>query len=180
MVFALNQIAAAILIFSGNALRYVNCGCLPSAVQCFVKISVEFRCIVEFLYKGFNFCVNWILDLMQANLLLAGCFWDFFSTHSLLRSTLGETTHNLGNPVVLKGDLLLHWFRRTSAFSAPSWTIYHVKNTINLTNGLSSGCVAQWKMRCSYTSKASGSPPAGWDLFLFFLVVLFCFVLFLF
>ena len=58
MVFALNQIAAAILIFSGNALRYVNCGYLPSAVQSFTKISVEFRHIVEFLYKGFNFCVS--------------------------------------------------------------------------------------------------------------------------
>ena len=58
MVFALNQIAAAILIFSGNALRYVNCGCLPSAVQSFTKISVEFRHIVEFLYKRFNFKLN--------------------------------------------------------------------------------------------------------------------------
>ena len=58
MVFALNEIAAAILIFYGNVLRYVNCGCLPSAVQSCTKISVEFRHNVEFLYKGFNFCVN--------------------------------------------------------------------------------------------------------------------------
>ena len=68
MVFALNEIAAAILIFSGNALRFVNFGCLPSAVQSCTKISVEFRHIVEFLFKGFNFCVNWILDLIQSQL----------------------------------------------------------------------------------------------------------------
>ena len=90
MVFALDEIAAAILIFSGNALRYVNCGCLTSAVQSCTKISVEFRHTVEFLFKGFNFCVNWILDLIQATLLLAGCSWEFFPTHSLLCSTLGE------------------------------------------------------------------------------------------
>ena len=49
------------------------------------------------------------------------------------------------------------------------------KNIINLTNGLSNGCAVQCIMRCPYTSKVSGSPPAGWDFFLFFEVVLFCF-----
>ena len=38
MVIALNQIAVDIPIFSGNALRYVNFGCLPSAVPSFTKI----------------------------------------------------------------------------------------------------------------------------------------------
>ena len=32
----------------------------------------------------------------------------------------GTQTHNLGNPVALKGDLSWYSFRRTSAFSAPS------------------------------------------------------------
>ena len=81
--------------------------------------------------------------------------------------------------VVLKGDLLWYSFRRTSAFSALSWIIYLmgtiVLNTINLTYSRSNGCVAQWIMRCTYTLNVSGSIPAGWDLFLFFVVVLFCF-----
>ena len=38
MFFALNRITARIRIFSGNALRYVNFGCLPSAVQSLTKI----------------------------------------------------------------------------------------------------------------------------------------------
>ena len=83
-----------------------------------------------------------------------------------------NATHNLGIPVVLKGDLLWYSFRRTSAFSAPSWIINLVgtkmSNTINLTFGLSNDCVAQWIMRRPSTSKVSGSTPAGWDLFSFF------------
>ena len=47
MVFALNRIAARIRIFSRNALRYVNFGCLPSAVQSLTTI-----------YKR-NFEISW-------------------------------------------------------------------------------------------------------------------------
>lgn len=41
VVFALNQIAAVIPIFSGNALPYVDFGCLTSAVQSFTEISIR-------------------------------------------------------------------------------------------------------------------------------------------
>ena len=57
-------------------------------------------------------------------------------------------TSNLGIPVIVKEDLLCFSFRRTSAFSVPSWMIYlagtKMLNAINFTYALSNGCVAQW------------------------------------
>ena len=98
----------------------------------------------------------------------------------LLRSMLGERNTKSWDSLVLKGDLLWYLFHCTSAFSAPSWIIYLARHKNvkynNLTNALSSGCMAQWIMCYHYTLKVSGSTPAMWYFFLFFVVVLFCFV----
>ena len=104
-----------------------------------------------------------------------------FAVRGTQHIILGLLWYSVGIPVVLKGDLLWWSFCRASAFSVPSWIIYLVGskmlNTINFSYGLSNGCVSQWIMHCPYTSKVSGSTPAGWDSSFFLShFVLFCFV----
>ena len=86
------------------------------------------------------------------------------------RELILKETFSLPSPSSM---LKLHFESRNRKLSATD----HV---INLTDGINNGCVGQWITRCPYTSKVSGSTPAGWDFFLFFVVVLFCFVSFFF
>ena len=68
IVFALNRIAALMHIFSGNALRYVNFGCLPSAVQSLTKICRR------------DFEISWNLYMKVMRELKTGLYASKFAT----------------------------------------------------------------------------------------------------